>query len=145
MPSSDMPLSLDHPVSPPRKRARLECRGNTTPAEKEATGDSSHRSSFRLTKIRGLPAYLNRDTVTLNDLLGDPLIAECWEFNYLHDIDFLMGHFDTDTRHLVKVHVVHGFWKREDPHRLDLQVCALLSAFSRAVALVAQARLESSV
>jgi tyrosyl-DNA phosphodiesterase-1 len=80
------------------------------------------KSPFRLTKIRDLPADLNKDTVTLKDILGDPLIAECWEFNYLHDIDFLMAAFDRDIRHLVKVHVVHGFWKREDQSRLALQV-----------------------
>lgn len=56
------------------------------------------------------------------DILGDPLISECWEFNYLHDVDFLMSHFDEDTRHLVKVHIVHGFWKREDSNRLYLEV-----------------------
>ena len=65
---------------------------------------------------------MNRDTVTLKDILGDPLIAECWEFNYIHDIDFLMGAFDQDVQHLVKVHVVHGFWKKEDPSKLRLQV-----------------------
>ncbi len=73
---------------------------------------------------------MNRDTVTLNDILGDPLIAECWEFNYLHDIDFLMAAFDPDVRHLVKVHVVHGFWKREDLSRAELQVGWSLSSCS---------------
>lgn len=65
---------------------------------------------------------MNKDAVTLKDLLGDPLISECWEFNFLHNIPFLMDAFDPDTRHLVKVHVVHGFWKREDPNRLTLMV-----------------------
>ncbi|KAL2158920.1 hypothetical protein VTH06DRAFT_2950 [Thermothelomyces fergusii] len=67
---------------------------------------------------------MNKDAITLKEILGDPLIAECWEFNYLHDIDFLMAAFDPDVRHLVKVHVVHGFWKREDPSRLELQEAA---------------------
>lgn len=94
---------------------------------KSAAGTSSStpqtfRSPFQLTRIRDLPPELNRDTVTLRDILGDPLISECWEFNYLHDIDFLMSAFDADVRGLVKVHVVHGFWKREDPNRLALQV-----------------------
>ncbi|KAK0704238.1 tyrosyl-DNA phosphodiesterase I [Apiosordaria backusii] len=81
-------------------------------------------SPFQLTKIKDLPAGLNKDTYTLRDVLGDPLISECWEFNYLHDIDFLMSAFDEDVRNLVKVHVVHGFWKREDPNRLALQETA---------------------
>lgn len=80
------------------------------------------RSPFRLTWIRDLPEAANRDAITLGDILGDPMIAECWEFNFLHDIHFLMSHFDDDTRDLVKVHVVHGFWKREDPNRVALQV-----------------------
>jgi tyrosyl-DNA phosphodiesterase 1 len=106
--NSTVPESLNRPISPPpltkqRKAAVLP-------------------SPFRLTYIRDLPPELNRDAVTLNDLLGDPLIKECWNFNYLHDIEFLMAAFDEDTRHLVDVHIVHGFWKREDTHREGLIV-----------------------
>jgi tyrosyl-DNA phosphodiesterase-1 len=78
-------------------------------------------SPFQLTKIRDLPPASNQDTVTLKDLLGDPLISECWNFNYLHDIPFLMSAFDPDVRNLVKVHVVHGFWKRDDGNRQQLE------------------------
>lgn len=81
-------------------------------------------SPWQLTWVRDLPDELNRDAVSLKDLLGDPLISECWEFNFLHDVGFLMDAFDADTRHLVKVHVVHGFWKHEDPNRLALVVSA---------------------
>jgi hypothetical protein len=104
--------SLSRPISPPRKR------------QKEASAISS---PWQLTWIRDLPEELNRDAVTLKDLLGDPLIAECWEFNYLHDIRFLMDAFDPDTRHLVKVHVVHGFWKQEDAKRQILMVSDTLA------------------
>lgn len=62
----------------------------------------------------------------MKDLLGDPLISECWNFNYLHDLEFLMDAFDPDVRNLVKVHVIHGFWKQEDPQRLRLQVISIL-------------------
>ncbi|KAI9171204.1 putative tyrosyl-DNA phosphodiesterase [Paramyrothecium foliicola] len=95
--------SLSRPISPPRKRQRV-----------------SIPSPWQLTWIRDLPEDQNRDALTLKDLLGDPLIAECWQFNYLHDIPFVMDAFDPDTRHLVDVHVVHGFWKRDDPNRLAL-------------------------
>jgi len=47
-------------------------------------------SPFKLTHIRDLPAHLNIDTVKLSDILGDPLIKECWQFNFLIDLDFLM-------------------------------------------------------
>jgi hypothetical protein len=33
-----------------------------------------------------------------------------------------MDAFDGDVRDLVKVHVIHGFWKNEDPARLRLKV-----------------------
>lgn len=80
------------------------------------------KSPFQLTWIRDLPEAANADAVTLRDLLGDPLIAECWDFNYLHDIDFLIKAFDEDVRQSVEIHVVHGFWKKEDESRLMLQV-----------------------
>jgi tyrosyl-DNA phosphodiesterase-1 len=121
-PTGNTPLSLTHPVSPPLKRRQLA----VSPQEKKENGTPLSarvfKSPFHLTKIRDLPPEMNKDTITLKDILGDPLIAECWEFNYLHDLDFLMSAFDEDVRHLVKVHVVHGFWKREDPSRLKLQV-----------------------
>ncbi|RYP48901.1 hypothetical protein DL768_005263 [Monosporascus sp. mg162] len=104
-----IPKSLSRAVSPPTRR------------KKEAAERVLIPSPFRLTTIRDLPQESNTDAVSLGDLLGDPLIAECWEFNYLHDVDFLMSHFDEDTRSLTKVHIVHGFWKREDPNRLFLE------------------------
>lgn len=137
------PRSLTRPISPPRKKRRApESREDasssplpdtlyppialttlkhvsTTPTS--FSSPQTIKSPFQLTNIRDLPPELNRDSVTLKDLLGDPLISECWEFNYIHDIDFLMAAFDDDVRHLVKVHVVHGFWKREDQNRLQLQ------------------------
>src|SRR2546429_4658204 len=100
-----LPPSLSRPISPPSKKPRLAAKIIPSP--------------FSLTKIRDLPDHLNVDTVTIEDILGDPLIAECWNFNYLHDIDFIMGAFDKDVRSLIKLRVIHGFWKREDPNRLS--------------------------
>ncbi|KAI0010015.1 phospholipase D/nuclease [Xylariaceae sp. FL0662B] len=102
-----IPASLLHPISPPRKKRNGERKLIPSP--------------FQLTTIRDLPETANIGAVSLHDLLGDPLIAECWEFNYLHDVDFLMGHFDEDTRSLVKVHIVHGFWKRDDSTKILLE------------------------
>lgn len=104
--------SLTRPVSPPPL-------GLSKP---KVSAPKVIRSPFQLTSIRDLPASSNIDAVSLKDLLGDPLISECWEFNYLHDLDFLMSAFDEDVRNLVKVHVVHGFWKNEDESRLRLLV-----------------------
>ncbi|OTB06525.1 hypothetical protein M426DRAFT_9657 [Hypoxylon sp. CI-4A] len=106
--SGELPASLSHPISPPR-RSRVVRERKLIP------------SPFRLTTIQDLSEECNAGAVSLRDLLGDPLIAECWEFNYLHDVDFLMDHFDKDTRSLVKVHIVHGFWKKDDLNRLSLE------------------------
>lgn len=115
--NSQGPASLSRAISPPRKKQR----------EARVVG-----SPWQLTWIRDLPESLNKDAVTLKDLLGDPLICECWEFNYLHDIPFLMDAFDPDTRHLVKVHIVHGFWKQEDPNRQMLMVCTSIPRYQSA-------------
>ncbi|KAG5949595.1 hypothetical protein E4U60_003742 [Claviceps pazoutovae] len=112
------------------KRQRLDETENdkalSSPLQKNRRLDAGHdrKSPWQLTWIRDLPEELNKDAVTLHDILGDALISECWEFNFLHDIDFLMDAFDSDIRHLVDVHVVHGFWKREDPQRMALSLAA---------------------
>ena len=36
-----------------------------------------------------------------------------------------MEAFDQDVRGLVRVHVVHGFWKKDDQSRLALKVPAI--------------------
>lgn len=124
---SSTPQTLSRPISPPTKKRRVP------EQEDEQAAPPSQlqifKSPFQLTKIRDYPDTFNQDTVTLKDLLGDPLIAECWEFNYLHDIDFLMAAFDEDVRALVKVHVVHGFWKKDDAHRLGYEVSDLTFCF----------------
>lgn len=47
-------------------------------------------SPVHLSRVQELAASNNIDTVSLEDILGDPLIKECWAFNYLFDVDFLM-------------------------------------------------------
>ena len=110
--------SLSKPVSPPPLR---------TPRHTPAQPIEVVKSPFQLTWIQDLPVSLNSDAVTLKDILGDPLISECWEFNYLHDLDYLMEAFDPDVSELVKVHVIHGFWKSEDQSRLNLVVSISLN------------------
>lgn len=77
-------------------------------------------SPIQLTSIRDLPPSHNNSTVSLHDLLRDPLLKECWNFNYLFDIDFVLSHLDSDVRHLVSLKIVHGFWKAEDANRIAL-------------------------
>lgn len=80
------------------------------------------KSPVQLTRIQDLPASSNVDTIDLTDLLGDPLIKECWQFNFLFDVDFVMSSFDRDVRDLIKVKIVHGMWKREDARRMYMEV-----------------------
>lgn len=81
-------------------------------------------SPVQLTRIRDLPASHNVDAVGLEDVLGDPLIRECWNFNFLFDLDFVMSKFDPDVRDLVKTKIVHGFWRREDEQRIRMMETA---------------------
>lgn len=130
--SKAFPYSLSRSISPPRmRRARPEAASSeasqpivasVSSEPEKKTSARVIKSPFELTWIRDLPEAANTDAVTLKDILGDPLIAECWNFNYLHDINFLLAAFDEDVRQSVKVNVVHGFWKKEDPNRLMLQV-----------------------
>jgi len=81
-------------------------------------------SPVQLTHIRDYPASkgYNNDVVRLRDILGDPMIRECWQFNYMFDVDFLMSQFDEDVRSLVTVKVVHGSWRKESPNRMMIDV-----------------------
>lgn len=47
-------------------------------------------SPIQLTHIRDMSASYNVDSISLGDVLGDPLIKECWQFNFLFDVDFIM-------------------------------------------------------
>ena len=126
----ELPRSVTGSVSPPPLRNPRPQTPNTHISKPQTPGlqvpepqsTKVMRSPFQLTWIRDLPEASNVDAVSLKDILGDPLIKECWEFNYLHDLDFLMEAFDNDVRDLVKVNVVHGFWKKEDQSRLNLLV-----------------------
>lgn len=81
-------------------------------------------SPVQLTAIKDLHASLNIDTISLKDILGDPLIKECWLFNYLFDVDFVMSHFDEDTRDLVQVRIVHGLWNKDAPNKIRIDETA---------------------
>lgn len=81
-------------------------------------------SPVQLIAIEGLHASLNIDTISLKDILGDPLIKECWLFNYLFDVDFVMSQFDEDTRDLVQVKIVHGSWKKDASNKIRIDEAA---------------------
>ena len=97
-------------ISPPPKRnAALETKdrisaGKSRSGKERQESDTTLRptttksdsnpqattSPIQLSTVNGLPAASNIDTVSLRDILGNPLIKECWLFNYLFDVDFIM-------------------------------------------------------
>ncbi|OMP88829.1 putative tyrosyl-DNA phosphodiesterase [Diplodia seriata] len=78
-------------------------------------------SPVQLTRICDLPPTANVDALALKDILGDPLIVEMWQFNYMFDVDFLMSALYEDVRGSMRVKVVHGNWRREDAQRQNLE------------------------
>lgn len=115
---ADLDPSIIRPVSPPPLTR------NNGKEKQHPTSTTTQRSPFQLTRIRDLPASANVDTVSLSDILGDPMIKEQWQFNFLLDIDFIMGHLDEDVRSTVQTKIIHGFHKPNDLSRLSLEATA---------------------
>ncbi|PGH03949.1 tyrosyl-DNA phosphodiesterase 1 [Blastomyces parvus] len=117
--------SLNRAITPPLRR-KPSGQPNTSSSyirqEKAPSAPNKIPSPIQLTHIRDFSASSgnNADVVRLRDILGDPLIKECWQFNYMFDVDFLMSQFDEDVRDLVNVKIIHGSWKRESPNRIRI-------------------------
>ena len=112
--------SRDRSISPPPKRRAFDINGrpgveevgalrvdnlaasstmssdnskNPSKSTKESTKPQSRTlfpSPVQLNFVEQLPASSNADCVSLGSILGDPMIKECWLFNYLFDMDFVM-------------------------------------------------------
>lgn len=136
--------SLRASISPPRSRSS----GMQTPVgvKKEEDNVIEKRSTipkgtiipspFSLTNIKDLPDRLNVDSVTLKSIICDPMISELWEFNYMHDLNFIMENMDPDTRDSTKINIVHGYWRREEGLYMkassrQAHVCVVPAANSR--------------
>jgi tyrosyl-DNA phosphodiesterase-1 len=77
----------------PKRALPLAALGPDDHQERESSGTSSTNyvlSPFQLTHIQNLAPHQNVDAVQLKDILGDPMIKECWNFNFLFDLDFVM-------------------------------------------------------
>ncbi|KAF9893845.1 hypothetical protein FE257_010015 [Aspergillus nanangensis] len=118
--STTVLASLHRDVTPPSRTLRQSA--SSTKDKNPPQESRVITSPFQLTHVRDLAESSgnNVDTVRLRDILGDPMIRECWQFNYLFDVDFLMQQFDEDVQSLVKVNVVHGSWKKEAPNRVRI-------------------------
>ncbi|OQV07066.1 hypothetical protein CLAIMM_11552 [Cladophialophora immunda] len=105
--------------SPKPVRTGSDVRSSVAEA-KPASATKLLPSPFRLTTIRDLPPSKNVDSISLHDILGNPLIKEAWVFNYCFDVDWLMTHFDPDIRSNVKVKIIHGSWKNDSPNKIAI-------------------------
>ena len=112
-------------ISPPPSKRQASEHPNPPAPEQRGTKSTINKtiaSPFQLTCIRDLPESLNKDTVSLWQLIGDPLIRECWLFDYLFDVDFIIKHLDPDVKHLVAVKIIHGSWRKDDTNKIEIDV-----------------------
>ncbi|KAK6007070.1 hypothetical protein QM012_006078 [Aureobasidium pullulans] len=116
---ADLDPSTIKPISPPPL-----ARHNKGKEKQQEQHTITQASPFQLTNIRDLPASANVDTVTLSDILGDPMIKEQWQFNFLLDIDFIMSHLDEDVRDTVQTKIIHGFHQPNNLSRVSLEAAA---------------------
>lgn len=86
MMGQELPTSTYRSISPPPLR-------RPAPPELSRSVLKCVPSPVSLTTTPKLAASNNVDTVSLSDILSDPLIKECWNFNYLHDVDYVMCEF----------------------------------------------------
>ena len=133
----DLRTAHERPISPPPVR-RTTIGSSSTPIVTPDLLPSPTiiPSPVNLIRIDSVSSTNNIDTVTLHDILGDPLIQECWGFNYLFDVDFLMSQFDRDVKDLVQVKIVHGSWKKDSSNRLRIEVGNLLRSSYAAFASI---------
>lgn len=134
--------SLRRSITPPPARSGRPSVSTTSVISPHQHSDQKDIDTANAPQIIPSPIQLNHisdfsdslrnndDTVKLRDILGDPLIRECWQFNYCFDVDFLMDQFDEDVRNLVRVKVVHGSWKKESENRVRIEVSVTLFSSS---------------
>ncbi|KAL2834438.1 phospholipase D/nuclease [Aspergillus cavernicola] len=138
-PPSPNLASLRRSITPPLRPRRTLPSPHT---HEEKKSQLTLPSPIQLTHIRDFgPSHENNvDAVRLSDILGDPMIRECWQFNYLFDVDFLMKQFDEDVKDLIKVKIVHGSWKRESENRIRIdEACERYSNVEPIVAYMPEA------
>ena len=86
-----MVLKRETSISPPPlKRLKQDPLSPLLESSQGKDAPSLVPSPIHLTNVPDLPESSNIDTVSLGDVLGDPLIKEAWLFNYLIDVDFVM-------------------------------------------------------
>lgn len=85
------PLSGVNAALPPTaSSSNSDSASKSTKEATESQSKSHIPSPGKLNFVEELPASSNVDCISLGSILGDPMIKECWLFNYLFDIDFVM-------------------------------------------------------
>ena len=74
---------------PPLKKSSLSNGALQSISDNEVVRTECQPSPFRLTRVSDLPDNKNADTVTLTEIIGSPLVRECWFFDYLYDVDWV--------------------------------------------------------
>jgi tyrosyl-DNA phosphodiesterase-1 len=83
----------DVPKATPTQASRLPEAEQDIPRERASKQEESTKyvsSPCQLTHIEDMAPHQNVDVVQLRDILGNPMIKECWNFNFLFDVDFVM-------------------------------------------------------
>ena len=89
--NQDRPSSDVNATAPPRAYSdscNSPSKSTITAVKSQST--TLFRSPVQLNFIEELSASSNVDCISLGSILGDPMIKECWLFNYLFDLDFVM-------------------------------------------------------
>lgn len=117
-------LSLNRSITPPLSRNQQPRKPGSPSGPGLPSRQKIIPSPIQLTHIRDISdsTGYNEGCVKLRDILGDPMIKECWQFNYLFDVDYIMGQFDRDVKDLIQLKIIHGSWKKEAPNRIAIDV-----------------------
>ncbi|KAF3891782.1 Tyrosyl-DNA phosphodiesterase I [Trichophyton interdigitale] len=115
-------LSLNRSITPPLSRNQQPRKPGSPSGPGLPSRQKIIPSPIQLTHIRDISdsTGYNEGCVKLRDILGDPMIKECWQFNYLFDVDYIMGQFDRDVKDLIQLKIIHGSWKKEAPNRIAI-------------------------
>lgn len=117
-------LSLNRSITPPLSRNQQPRKPESPSGPGLPSRQKIIPSPIQLTHIRDISdsTGYNEGCIKLRDILGDPMIKECWQFNYLFDVDYIMGQFDRDVKDLIQLKIIHGSWKKEAPNRIAIDV-----------------------
>ncbi|EFE42278.1 hypothetical protein TRV_02978 [Trichophyton verrucosum HKI 0517] len=115
-------LSLNRSITPPLSRNQQPRKPESPSGPGWPSRQKIIPSPIQLTHIRDISdsTGYNEGCIKLRDILGDPMIKECWQFNYLFDVDYIMGQFDRDVKDLIQLKIIHGSWKKEAPNRIAI-------------------------